>query len=214
MLVDTMLAQGCKYIMFLDSDNILGENDLERLIAHNLPIVSALYFRRHAPPPEPVTRMHPAIWKRAEKPQPGGVYAPIIEFPAGLIEVDVIGVGACLVKDIVFKRIRQLPNKEFTLATAWCNDCLWFTYLMVGEWAERTDTPDKCPKCGSAKITVYKPYFEWTTHSTPLGISEDFNWCEKAKKAGFHILVDTTIRVKHDFSGIVREDGYLGYHAW
>jgi hypothetical protein len=158
-----------------ESDNIMPEDGLERLISLGLPIVSAIYFRRHAPPPEPVTKMFPAMWKRAEKPQPGGVYAPIIEFPKGLIEVDVVGCGALLVKDVVFHRIRQLPNKEFTLATAWCNDCLWFTYLMVGEWAERTDVPTKCPKCGSTKITVYKPYFEWSTHSRPLGVSESWN---------------------------------------
>jgi hypothetical protein len=197
-----------------ESDNIMPEDGLERLISLGLPIVSCLYYRRHAPPPEPVTKLHPCMWKRVSEPKPGGIYAPILEFPKGLIEVDVAGLGACLVKDIVFQRIRQLPNKEFTLATAWCNDCLWFTYLMVGEWAERTDVPTKCPKCGSTKITVYKPYFEWTTHSTPLGVSEDFDFCQKVRKAGFHILVDTSITCKHDFTGVVREDGFLGYHGW
>jgi hypothetical protein len=54
----------------------------------------------------------------------------------------------------------------------------------------------------------------WSFGKLELTNPNDFDFCEKVKKAGFHVIVDTTVRVKHDFSGTVKEDGSIGYHSW
>jgi GT2 family glycosyltransferase len=41
------------------------------------------------------------------------------------------------------------------------------------------------------------PYFEWTQGKKPNGVSEDFDFCEKVRKAGIPIHVDTSVRCKH-----------------
>lgn len=48
-----------------------------------------------------------------------------------------------------------------------------------------------------------KPWFKWTEGWEKGGVSEDFYFCEKAKQAGFRILVDTSILCKHEVSGVV-----------
>lgn len=45
-----------------------------------------------------------------------------------------------------------------------------------------------------------KPWFNWTIGEDPHnpGLSEDFYFCEKAKKAGYKILVDTSCLCGHE----------------
>ncbi len=50
---------------------------------------------------------------------------------------------------------------------------------------------------------IEEPYFEWTQGRKPNGVSEDFDFCEKVRKAGIPIHVDTTVRCLHgDYSAI------------
>ena len=60
--------------------------------------------------------------------------------------------------------------------------------------------------CVLIELSVFKgmekPWFRWTEHYAPSGLSEDFNFCLKAKRNGFKILVDTSIICKH--SGFIK----------
>jgi hypothetical protein len=61
--------------------------------------------------------------------------------------------------------------------------------------------------CCLIDMNVFKsmeePYFDWTQGRRQSGISEDFDFCEKARKAGIPIHIDTSIRCGHiDFSKI------------
>lgn len=47
-----------------------------------------------------------------------------------------------------------------------------------------------------------RPWFRWTEYYALGGISEDFNFCTKAKQAGFKIIVDTNVICKH--SGFIK----------
>jgi hypothetical protein len=47
-----------------------------------------------------------------------------------------------------------------------------------------------------------KPWFRWTEYYAIGGSSEDFNFCSKAKHAGFKIVVDTGVICKH--SGFIK----------
>ena len=161
-IAEKALELKAKWVFYLDSDTVPPKDCLIRLMSHNLPIVSALYYRRHPP------HIHPAMWRRdptitdPDAPK----YRPITEFPRGaLVEADVIGMGCCLISRRVFEAIKP-P---------------WF------EWRRR------------------KPFKEVG------GLSEDFDFCEKAKAVGSKILVDTSIVCNHIGLFKVGEEGKITF---
>lgn len=108
-IVKSALTNNVDWIFFLDTDVVPPPDIITRLMAHNLPIVTAIYHTR-APPIEP------CIWREVH---PSGKQA--IAYTQGqMIEADFIGMGACLIHTSVFKNIfppffdwtlgRQEPN--------------------------------------------------------------------------------------------------------
>lgn len=69
-----------------------------------------------------------------------------------------------------------------------------------------------------------KPWFRWTEgfeehpwdtqeHNRQIGVGEDFFFCHKAKEEGFNIYVDTSIKCRHESTGVIDEEGnMLGKH--
>jgi GT2 family glycosyltransferase len=144
--VEISLQLGAKHLLFLDSDVHPPKDVIAKLLAHKLPIVSALYARRQNPPWNQMLRRAPDGFK----------FTPIEEgtYEAGsLVECDAVGFGCILIETRVFKIIER-------------------------------------------------PWFRWTEYYAIGGISEDFNFCAKAKQAGFKITVDTSIICKH--SGFIK----------
>jgi len=137
-LVDRALVSTAEYIYFLDSDVYTYPDTLQRLLSYNVPIVSALYYRRHELPVTdemlayvPYTHRSlieakkkagmpvftPAIWKDFtyvdEKKNKLRSFRPILdgEFsPGALVEVDAVPMGCCLIKTEVF---RNMPRPWF-----------------------------------------------------------------------------------------------------
>lgn len=98
-----------EWLFFLDTDVICPPDTIQRLMAHNLPIVSGLYYTR-APPIEP------AVWKEVD----GGKQA--IPFtPGQMVEADFIGAGCLLIHMSVFDHIDK-PYFEWTLSFEDPND--------------------------------------------------------------------------------------------
>lgn len=55
-----------------------------------------------------------------------------------------------------------------------------------------------------------EPYFKWSMDSRQKnGVSEDFYFCEQARKAGFHIYVDTGIQCTHIATANVTKSGLV-----
>ncbi len=127
-IVDKFLETGAKWLLFMDTDNLPPEDGLERLMSHNLPIVSGLYYRRHVD--RPGTAPHPAMWKLvpegAEMTCPAcgakhtvkpGKYQPILNPPPNmLVEADAIGMGFCLIHRRVFEKV---PRPWFRWSLGW-----------------------------------------------------------------------------------------------
>lgn len=116
-MVRSALKHDIKYIFFLDSDVVLPPNAVMTLKAiaeqKNLPIVSALYWARKR-----VDRPQPAAWKIIHR--EGNIIkaAPVIveeHIPKGnIIEVDFVGMGACLIKREIFDKLdKKNPDKPF-----------------------------------------------------------------------------------------------------
>lgn len=108
--VKHLLNSDCQYIFYMDSDIILPRDAVLRLLAHNKPIVSALYCRRSPPVGVPVMMKPVGNW--------------ITNFPPGaLLEVDVVGCGAVLIHRYVFEKFpHQRPEAGKTWFD-WRVDC-------------------------------------------------------------------------------------------
>jgi intein/homing endonuclease len=111
-----------------NSDVLPPEDGLERLMSHNLPVVSALYYRRHLD--RPGMAPHPALWKLipegtevtcpacgAKHTTKPGKYQPILNPPPNmLVEADAIGMGFCLIHRRVFEKV---PRPWFRWTLGW-----------------------------------------------------------------------------------------------
>jgi hypothetical protein len=91
------LDSGADFLYFLDSDVVPPNDAVLRLMAHNLPIVSGVYFRRSPPLGVPVLMKRNPI---------GGQLSWLSHLPGpGLLEVDVVGAGCLLIQRQVLEKL-------------------------------------------------------------------------------------------------------------
>lgn len=202
-LVERALASGAEYIYFLDSDVYTEPDTLQRLRNHGLPIVTALYYRRHELPvsdqmlaylpdrARPLVEAKrqvgmpiftPAIWKDFtyvdEKGNKLRSFRPIFdgEFsPGELVEADAVPMGCCVVKTDVF---RDLPRP-------------WFYWTLGRDPSMLKDDPS------------YAIQVKQGTH----GCSEDLYFSLRARERGYRLLCDTSIVVRHESQVLVGSAG-------
>ena len=93
-LVDNFLKSECSHLLFLDSDMVLPPNLVDVLIKHDKDFVSALYVLRKAHRPCYRFKQEDGHYKAPEKIEPNK-----------LIEIDAVGLGACLIKREVLEKV-------------------------------------------------------------------------------------------------------------
>jgi hypothetical protein len=99
-LVRQVLAHNtpCTHVLFVDSDMLIPENTVERLLHRRKSIVSALYFMRRAPHLPVAIKTDQA----RDSNEPAAFY---IDYPEGLSTVASAGLGCCLIETQVLKDI-------------------------------------------------------------------------------------------------------------
>lgn len=109
-----LLELGWEWLYFLDDDVIPPNDVLIKLMSHNKPIVSGVYYRRYAP-------LAPVMLLESEN---GSGPQWITQYPENsLIKVDYVGSGCLLIHRSVLESLPPLSNR-----------CHWF------EWrCDRTD---------------------------------------------------------------------------
>jgi SAM-dependent methyltransferase len=99
--VQRAIDEGWEYLCFLDHDQILQHDTVIQLWKYNLPVVGGLYFERSYP--------HlPLIYNFSNE---GQTIRVLHDYPKGLIQCDVLGMGCSLWKTSIFK---QFPAPWFT----------------------------------------------------------------------------------------------------
>ena len=86
-----------EYVFFIDHDNILPSDTLVRLLGRNAPVVGCLYFERKYP--------HLPLIYTFE--QDFKTVRVEYEYPKGLVQVDVIGLGCSLIHTDIFKQLDE-----------------------------------------------------------------------------------------------------------
>ncbi len=95
-LVENFLKSDCSHLLFLDSDMVLPQNLADVLLKHDKDMVSALYVLRKA---------FRACYRF--KQADGHYKAPEKIEPNKLIEIDAVGLGACLIKREVIEKVSK-----------------------------------------------------------------------------------------------------------
>lgn len=98
------------HIFFWDSDVIIPNDTIPRLLKRNLPIVSGLYWRRATPPVPGMYRYFSDLQSEFGM---GGHRAVLNWEPNSLVQVDAVGAGCLLVDRRVFQTIPQSAVREW-----------------------------------------------------------------------------------------------------
>lgn len=106
-IVREALKIGAHYVLFLDDDMVPPPDLFLRLFSHNVPVVSALAFKRRVP-------YDPCIFQFGTDPKAGELGALPLHglVRRGLRKVDATGFGAVLISTEIFKKI---PDPWFEL---------------------------------------------------------------------------------------------------
>lgn len=103
-LIDLFIKKPADYLFFLDSDMLVPQDIIERLIEHDKDVVSAIYFGRSQS-----GETHAMASKKINE-----TYKNITSFPKGLIEVDAVGLGSCLIKKkVILELAEKLVDEPF-----------------------------------------------------------------------------------------------------
>lgn len=121
------LREKAEWIFYLDSDIIPPLNVIQRLIGHNLPVVSGLYWRRYE-------NLQPCIYKLGDD----GIPKPFTDVDlalqgSALLEVEGVGAGCLLIHSSVLEKLKP-SVEQFDLRDPVTNQVLtcwkFFEYIV------------------------------------------------------------------------------------
>jgi hypothetical protein len=148
-----LLELGWEWLFFLDDDIICPPDTIYRLMAHKLPIVSGLYYRRA----EPIV---PCMLRENEKKD---AVNWVTNFTAGeLLEVDLVGSGCMLIHRSVLTDIPVINN-----------NCKWFEWRCDREDLPQLDrTSEDFTFCKHVKKHGIKLYVDTSIQCRHIGLGE------------------------------------------
>jgi hypothetical protein len=147
------LAAGCEETLWIDADTGFHPDVVDRLRAHDLPIVCGIYPKK--------SKRELAIHSLP------GTKDILFGEGGGLIEVQYAPTGFLLVRREVYDKLR-----------------------------EQLELPECLADTGRMLVPYYAPLIR------PDGdgwwyLAEDFAFCERARRCGYRIMADTTLRLLH-----------------
>lgn len=185
-IVEMARKENCDYLFFIDSDIIIKDGQLDRLLSHEKDAIAGVYYKS-TPPHEPLPRK-----KVAEN-----LYAPI-EFEENkdnnLIEIDGTGMGCFLIKTDVFDKI-PYPWFEFKY------------YKKNGKYEQVSEDLLFCQKLQDIGIKIYCDTSVQCLHiGTPVG--QELSRLYKEIRTSHAKERDRTAAEISEFIGIPTEDVY------
>lgn len=176
----------CDYLFQMDDDVRLPFPvgvSLKKLLEHAYPIISGIYYRG-SEPHAPI-----AFFYAQEETGPRNGYISIIDWePDSMLKLDAVGMGCTLIKREVFERMQ----KEFVIVESWRGEV-------------RLEHPDDLEDhlAPSDRVLTEEQFYELKDHplfpfyAFSCMRTEDFYFCENAKRIGYDIWLDTSIEGDH-----------------
>jgi hypothetical protein len=119
LIIQQALENNCTHILFIDDDTAFRPDLLSRLIAHNVDIVTGLYLMRNYP-------HKPIIFDSADA-EGRCLHSWLFPHKTGLIKIVAAGLGCCLIKTDVFRKMQQPWIRLGELEKDhWCDDIGFF----------------------------------------------------------------------------------------
>lgn len=175
-IVEMAKKQKCDYLFFIDSDVLIEEGQLERLMSHDKDVVTGIYNMK-IPPYYQLPR------KRATE----GLYTALELDGDQLVEIDGHGMGCALIKMSIFDKI-PYPWFEFKY------------YEKDGKWEQTSEDLMFCQKLQDAGIKIYCDPLVQCAH---IGTTVHIDLTKKYKEFRTTILkeLDMTIEELKEFTG-------------
>lgn len=118
-LADIAVKDNFDYIMFIDSDMVFEPDIIDRLMAHDKDIVSAMAFKRKAP-------FQPCFYSKCRydiENHDFEIQSPVEWTENELLEIEGVGMACCLIKTKVLKETPKpwfFPFEEFGEDLSFC----------------------------------------------------------------------------------------------
>lgn len=201
-----------EWIFFIDHDTLPPVDALPRLLALQRPIVAGVYYHRNEP--------HMPLMYRQ---QANGLYRVVSDYERGaLIEVDATGMGCTLIHRDVFIDIMnnyvRLVRSNGTSFLVHKDDIA--DQPLASRF--RTDAPVVFgDERGLHYVEPVKPFVEpnpgkrteFPFFDMEHGRTEDIPFCERARRVGYSIYVDTSVECEHWHMFPVTGDHFAGLRA-
>lgn len=130
-IVNSARRHNCDYIFFIDSDVLVEQGQLEKLLSNDKDIVSGIYYQKRPP-----------YYQLPRKKVTENLYVPLELEGNELIEIDGTGMGCVLIKMNVFEKIHH-PWFEFKY------------YKIDERWDQLSEDLYFCQKLQSTGIKIY-----------------------------------------------------------
>lgn len=186
LIVDAFLKTDSEWLMWIDADTVIPQGGIERLLTTDKKIVSGLYYAKH-PPHNPIAYYnHMNAYKSLD--HDGGRWER-----GEILEVDSVGFGCMLTHRSVFEDIKA--NYVMKQEVGGGILLVHKDDLQDGSASEfegKVVGGTRYSKMIDVEIEVRFPYF-----ALEHGRTEDIWWCEKVKRLGHKIYLDTSVECGH-----------------
>lgn len=161
-IIKQALENNFTHIFFLDDDNIPPQDVIQRLLAHNVDIVTGLYLHHSYP--------HKPIIFNNTLPDGSALYHPLVNGEHELIEIENCGLGSVLINCEVFRKTRfpwvalgQLDPEN------WCDDFYFFRKARAAGFKIYCDLTVKVGHLGYHVVTPHYEDGRWFTTYNSFG---------------------------------------------
>jgi hypothetical protein len=160
LIIQTALEHNCTHVLFIDDDMTYDADSLDKLLSHNLDIVTGLYLRRDYP-------HQPLIFDYSD-PEGSALYSYLEGDEPRLKPIQNAGLGFCLIKTDVFRKMEKPWVRLGELnSEQWCDDIGFFNRARAAGFEMFCDTECCLGHMGTMIIKPLKENGAWyTTYDT------------------------------------------------
>lgn len=162
LMIEAALEQNCTHILFIDDDTAFKPDMAMRLLSHDKDIVTGLYYMRNFP-------HRPVIFGEALE-DGKCLYRYLRPEDTGLIEIVAAGLGCCLIKTEVFRKMEKPWVRLGELESdQWCDDIGFFKRVREAGFKMYCDVD--CMVGHMAHVTLWpaKSNNQWWTQYDTMG---------------------------------------------